>query len=344
MVQVGGYVLEPGAAGTTIRSDSGAPSGEVESLQHAFAEAAPPKQPESALATEVDEASQATAKIERAVALCKGVGEGKALDPTQLGLEVGALLDCLERLDRKKEHRKSIQMARALASLLMLLKRWADLLQTLRTVLRAGEALGDQETIAWARHELGTLKLAAGDVAGADRDLGRAREIREQIGDRRGLAATERNLHALCDHLRSTLHEQEATRSRNGRRRPLRLLSLAAVFAAFGGGLAIGMAAGDDSGQGTVAETTVTQDGPEEVTDEGVTEEENTDEGDVTDEALTDEVVTDEGVVTDREERKVEPRGGEVPDKKLPAPEERLPPVTETNPPTPEFETSIPLK
>ncbi|HEU4463050.1 MAG TPA: hypothetical protein VFR75_10715, partial [Solirubrobacterales bacterium] len=126
-VTVGGYVLEPGAPGTTIRGDGGA-TGDAAQLQRAFAETAPPKEPESALATEVDEASQATARIERAVSLCKGIGEGKALDPAQLGLEVGALLDCLERLDRKKEHKKAIQVARSLATLLMLLKRWADLL------------------------------------------------------------------------------------------------------------------------------------------------------------------------------------------------------------------------
>ena len=95
----------------------------------------------SALATEVEAASEATAKIERAVALGKGIGEGEALDPTQLSLEVGTLLDCLERLDRRGKHKKSLQMARALATLLMLLKRWADLLRTLRSGLRAAEQI-----------------------------------------------------------------------------------------------------------------------------------------------------------------------------------------------------------
>ncbi len=99
-------------------------------------------------------------------------------------------------------------MARALATLLMLLKRWADLLRTLRSALRAAEQLDDQEAIAWAKHELGTLRLAAGDLEGADRDLCQAREIRERIGDRRGLAATERNMAVLCKRLRAMLHEK----------------------------------------------------------------------------------------------------------------------------------------
>lgn len=232
VVEVGGYVLEPGAAGTAIRGGGSAASAPIEPLQRAFAEAAPPKEPESAFATEVDEASQATAKIERAVALCKGVGEGKALDPTQLGLEVGALLDCLERLDHKKEHKKAIQMARALATLLMLLKRWADLLQTLRTALRAGEALDDLDAIAWAEHELGTLRLAAGDVEDAERSLGQAKEIRERIGDQRSLAATNRNLGTLCDRMRQMLRKEELVR-RRGRWPATSRLALFAAFFAF---------------------------------------------------------------------------------------------------------------
>lgn len=50
-------------------------------------------------------------------------------------------------------------------------------------------------------------------------------------------------------------------RPRRGRSPALRLLAIAAVFAAFGGGLALGSAGGDDEGQGTVAETTGAPDG-----------------------------------------------------------------------------------
>ena len=266
MVGVGGYVLEPGSpAGTLLRRDQSAGSS-AEALQRAFAEpaAAPGPEAEPGLAGEVEEASEATAKIERAVALGKGIGEGQALDPTQLGLEVGALLDCLERLDRKGRHKKSLQMARALTSLLMLLKRWADLLKTLRGALRAAEELGDQEAIAWARHELGTLRLAAGDVEGADRNLRQAREIRERIGDRRGLAATERNMRVLCDRVRQMLRDKELVRSRQrgGRTTPLRLALLAAAFLAlFGGGVAAGMALGGDSGGGENVAATATGSG-----------------------------------------------------------------------------------
>lgn len=259
VAQVGGYVLEPGPAGTAISAagDGDGTEDGARRLQRAFAEPAPPKQPDPALATEVEGASQATAKIERAVALAKGIGEGKALDPTQLALEVGALLDCLERLDRKKEHKKAIQMARALATLLMLLKRWTDLLRTLRTALRAGEQLGDLDAVAWAEHELGTLRLAAGEVAEAERSLGRAKEIRERIGDRRGLAATERNMGVLCQRLREMIRSKDLVRpsSRGLWSAPSRLLALAGILAAllFGSGVAAGMIADNGPGSKNVA-------------------------------------------------------------------------------------------
>jgi hypothetical protein len=322
VVEIGGYVLEPGSPAGTLLRPGEAAEGSVESLQRAFdagSEQGAGKA-EPALATEVDAASEATAKIERAVALCKGVGEGQALNPTQLGLEVGALLDCLERLDRKKEHRKSLQMARALTTLLMLLKRWADLLRTLRIALRAGEQLDDLDAVAWAKHELGTLHLAAGDVEGADRDLQRAREIRERIGDRRGLAATERNMQVLCDRLRAMLRNEKLVRLRAGRGRfPVRpLLVLAAVFAAFGAGLAIGMAGSEDGGQGTVAETTATQGGQEEISEKDVSSEED---------GITEEKPPAE------EDKKVEPPIEEPTDQTPPETETRLPPVTETESP-----------
>lgn len=247
-VEIGGFALQVGSpVGTLIEQGDGSASAEAEPLRRAIEEP-PLKKVEAkpAFATEVDEAAEATAKIERAVALGKGIGEGQALDPTQLSLEVGALLDCLERLDREGKHKKSLQMARALATLLMLLKRWADLLKTLRSALRAAEQLGDQGAIAWARHELGTLRLAAGDIEGADRDLRQAREIRERIDDRRGLAATERNMQVLCERLRGMLRDEELVR-RAARSRPSpRLAFFALLFALLFA--AVGFAAGSMSG------------------------------------------------------------------------------------------------
>lgn len=270
-VEVGSYLLEvSGETGTLIEKGGGDNAAETKALQEAF-EKPEPKEEERApaLATEIDEAAEATSKIEQAAALCKGAAEGHALDPDQLALEVGTLLDCLERLDRKKKHKKAIQLARSLSTLLMLLKRWASLLQTLRIALRAGEELGDDAAVAWAEHELGTLKLAAGDVKGAERNLRQARDIRERIGDGQGLAATNRNMGALCERLRNMVRSKELVRS-NGRRPPLpRALSLAALFVALFGGVAVGMIVGDNPAQEPVAKTKSDRDegsSPETVT------------------------------------------------------------------------------
>lgn len=265
-VAVGPYLLEVGREpGTLVEAGGGDQGAEAEALREAV-DGAEPKAEERApaLAAEVDEAAEATTRIEQAVALCKGAAEGHALDPDQLALEVGTLLDCLERLDRKKEHKKALQLARSLSTLLMLLKRWASLVQTLRTALRAGRALGDDSAIAWAEHELGTLRLAAGDVEGAQRCLGEAREIRKRIGDRRGLAATERNLGALCDRLQQMLRDEELVRRASIERQPFprRLVVAALAVVLLGAGFAAGMVAGDDSNQGTVAESAVGETGP----------------------------------------------------------------------------------
>jgi hypothetical protein len=210
----------------------------------------------AAAATVVDDASEVTAKIEQAVALGKGVAEGNALSPEQLGLEVGTLLDLLERLDRRGRHKEALRLARALANLLMLLRRWAELLRTLRATLRAGEKLKDPSAVGWAKHELGTLRLAAGDVEGAERKLHEAREIRERAGDRRGLAATNRNLQVLCERLQEMLRDEELVRADGGRPSLLQLLSLAVLFVLlFGGGVAAGLIAGGSKDAGTTIVT-----------------------------------------------------------------------------------------
>jgi hypothetical protein len=302
-VEIGAYSLQIASpAGTLIEEGDGAPAGGADLLRQAFEEP-PPKPPEAgpAFASEVEEASEETAKIERAVSLGMGIGEGKALDPTQLGLEVGALLDCLERLDRKGKHKKSLQMARALATLLMLLKRWADLLRTLRSALRAAERLGDQDAIAWAKHELGTLRLAAGDPEGADRDLSQAREIRERIGDRRGLAATERNMAVLCRQLRMMLRAEELVRREPRGRLTPRLAFVACLFAFLFA--AMGFAAGsitgnsDSSGSAKAASGETTTE--PETTTETTAEPETTTETEPSTETTTEPDTTTETPITE---------------------------------------------
>lgn len=249
-VQIGTFTLQVGAGGTVVQSGSTPAAEGTGTLAQALVEPKPkePRKVEAAADT-IEDASGVTAKCERAVTLSEGVAAGKVLNPDQLGAEVGALLDLLERLDRKGRHKDALKLARALATLLMLLRRWQMLLRTLRTALGAAEKLGDLDAVAWARNELGALRLTAGDVKGAERDLHQAREIRERIGDQRGLATTNRNLGALCEQLQQMVRKEELVRARPERnrgsmrdesRRPssLRLLLLAVLFAlGFAGGV-----------------------------------------------------------------------------------------------------------
>lgn len=272
-VDIGNYVLEVGGSGGTLIQRRDGPAREGAGPLERTLEEGEPKDEEGAAtaAGVVDDASEVTAKIERAVALGKGVAEGKALSPDQLALEVGTLLDLLERLDRRGRYKESLRLARALVNLLMLLRRWAELLRALRAALRAGEKLGDLKAVGWAKHEMGTLRIAAGDVEGAERTLDEAREIRERIGDRHGLAATNRNLQVLCERLREMLRGEELVRVKGRRPSGLRLLSLAVLFALlFGGGVAAGVIANDagnstavdrGSGEPDLGKTTDTHDG-----------------------------------------------------------------------------------
>jgi hypothetical protein len=260
-VQIGTFTLQVGGVGGTVVQSSSTPAAEgTGTLAQALVEPEPPGKVEAAAET-IEDASGVTAKCERAVTLSQGVAEGKVLDPAQLGAEVGALLDLLARLDRKGKHKDALKLARALATLLMLLRRWQMLLQTLRTALGAAEKLGDLDAVAWVRNELGALRLVGGDVKGAERDLHEAREIRERISDRPGLATTNRNLQTLCKQLQQMVRKDELVRSgaerdegsmRDESRRPsfLRLLLLAVLFAL---GFAGGVLAGNSGGTGQQA-------------------------------------------------------------------------------------------
>jgi hypothetical protein len=221
-VAVGRFVLELGApTGTSISPSAEPEHADTRSLARALKKAGADSDRQSKaggrrnrksaavdfFADSVDEASAATAGVERATALFRALAEGRVLDPSQLRGEIDALLDLVERFDREGRWREALRLARALSGLLALLMRWADLVRSLNISLRAARELGDASEMARSCHELGTLHLAAEDPAAAERVLGEAREIRARLGDSRGLAATDRNLQVLCRHLRQLVRD-----------------------------------------------------------------------------------------------------------------------------------------
>ncbi len=156
----------------------------------------------------LESASEAMGKAEHAVGLFTDIAQGR-VDRAAISGQVEALLGLMGRLDHDERWEEALRVARSLAMLLALLGRWVDLLRSLQVAVSAAEQLGDDGGKAWALHELGTLHLVAGKHAKADRLLSQAHELRERIGDRHGLAITDRNLQILCRALRAVLHHPQ---------------------------------------------------------------------------------------------------------------------------------------
>jgi hypothetical protein len=164
-----------------------------------------------------DDTGAVTDRIEAADSLWKEIATGH-LDIGTVNSQIGTLLALLQKLDREGRFDEQLRLARALSRLLAVALRWLDLLRSLRETLAAAERHGDKSARAWALHELGTLHLAGNDLPSADRELSRASELRKELGDTRGLAATERNLHVLCRTLRQMMRDGRMTERRSPRR------------------------------------------------------------------------------------------------------------------------------
>jgi PKD repeat protein len=249
-ITLGGCTLEVGdPAGSTlslasIQADSMesrvalvSTQGDSRALRRALArrEKRERRTPSEKLEAAVEDASEVTSKIEHAITLIKEVASGN-LDAKSLSDEADALLGLLKRLSRAKRWEDVLRVARCLSALLALVGRWIELLRSLRIALNAARAFEDRLGEAWALHELGTLHLAAGRHADADRELGKAREIREQHHDSRGITATNNNLEVLCQTLRGLAHRRPIERMLDQlARRPVLALIAAATLLAVGG-------------------------------------------------------------------------------------------------------------
>jgi hypothetical protein len=152
----------------------------------------------------LDDAATVTDRTEKALALFNAVANGTITEPAEIAKRIEPMLALLERLDRKDRHADAIRLARALNAVLLLTMRWVAIARSLGIALRAARTLRDNDAIAWAQHELGTLELVAGDLVGAQARLEEAHELRRS-GDERGLAATKHNQQALCGRLQLLL-------------------------------------------------------------------------------------------------------------------------------------------
>jgi hypothetical protein len=244
-VTVGGSELQLGRpAGMVLTSGADGGSDDLPKLAKALEEdnGKDPEAPDHGLGTEanaaVERVSDVTAQIERGNTLFNEVADGQ-LSVADVKDEVDVLLGLLGRLDREGRWREELALARALSGLLGLVRRWMELVRSLRAALGAATKLADTDAIGWAEHELGSLHLVGGNAAAAERRLGQAREIRQRLGDRDGLAVTDHNLQVLCRMLRQLLRDgrltQDDQRDRGVRNRRILALAVAALLLVGGG-------------------------------------------------------------------------------------------------------------
>ncbi|HEX2043354.1 MAG TPA: choice-of-anchor D domain-containing protein [Acidimicrobiales bacterium] len=118
-------------------------------------------------------------------------------DPEPVAAESGAILTLLERFRDEGDDRAVLRLARATERPLMLGRRWGAWRLVLEDQLSAARTLGDRRWEAWALHQLGTRALCLEDQVAARANLSQALRIREEVGDRRGAAATRHNLELL---------------------------------------------------------------------------------------------------------------------------------------------------
>ena len=114
--------------------------------------------------------------------------------PTELLVELSALLVALRLAHNDEMLAETIRLGRAIEPALVLSRRWDSWEQALLRVRDAAERLGDDATSAWALHELGTRLVAIGQRQKGIEALRQAQQLRAKLGDEPGGAVTAHNL------------------------------------------------------------------------------------------------------------------------------------------------------
>jgi hypothetical protein len=250
-VAAGRFVLVVGGlGGTIVRLVPAGPTGESGDLAKQVKQGERQKRSKRAAAAagfedRVEQASGATDAVEKAISLFKALAEHR-IDPKELSGGLDDLLGLLERFDKEGRLVDVVRLGRAVSGVLALAERWGELARTLHETLSAAERVSDPHAVAWANHELGTLHLCAENPAEAEHALRQAREMRDQLADRRGLAATDHNLTVLCRLLQEFVSDRRLIEPGRLIRRLLLLgLMLAVVL---GGGAAAAVITGSATG------------------------------------------------------------------------------------------------
>jgi len=118
-------------------------------------------------------------------------------DPAAVAAERPAVLELLRWASRTGRDKDAIRLGRAAEGAFAAAGAFGTWGAAVETVLAAARRQGDLYEEAWALHQRGTRTFALDESKTALPDLERARDIRREIGDRRGEAASQHNIDVI---------------------------------------------------------------------------------------------------------------------------------------------------
>jgi PASTA domain len=118
-------------------------------------------------------------------------------DPAAVAAERPALLELLRWASRTGRDREAIRLGRAAEDAFAAAGAFGTWGAAVETVLAAARRQRDLREEAWALHQRGTRTFALDQSKAALPDLERARDIRREIGDQRGEAASRHNIDVI---------------------------------------------------------------------------------------------------------------------------------------------------
>ena len=148
------------------------------------------------LAEEIERRTDLEPLRERAIEHFIGWAE-RERDPAAVAAERPAVLDLLRWASRTGRDEAAIRLARATEAAFASAGLFGAWGAAVETVLAAARRRGDLANEAWGLHQRGTRTFALDESKAALPDLERAREIRREIGDARGEAATQHNIDVI---------------------------------------------------------------------------------------------------------------------------------------------------
>jgi hypothetical protein len=234
-VHVGGAILRvDGEADTTMRPAAGPEEAERARLADALGDlAGEPSALEHAERLR-DTADATTARVEEVKAALELLVQGADLG--QVVEQLDGWLGEVRRRYAGGDFEGVIRFVRVLTGVLVLARRWRDLVAALSLAVAAAQRVGDMAAEAWALCELGSLALVAGDEPLATQLLGLAADRFERAGD-----------HGAAQEASARLHRHLAPPSRRLRSVARRKLAAGAVVAVAGLALVLPPERGPDA-------------------------------------------------------------------------------------------------